>query len=57
MASNVLISRPKKLEAGEMFDACRMVCYQLQKASPHTARHFTLTRQLRTRRSSSPRGV
>ena len=23
-----------------MFDACGMVCHELIKASPHTARHF-----------------
>jgi hypothetical protein len=40
MVPNAMISGPKGLEADEMFNACRMVCYQLQKASPHTARHF-----------------
>ena len=30
----------KKLEADEMFDACRIVWHELIKASPHTARHF-----------------
>jgi hypothetical protein len=33
-------SQAKKLEADEMFDACGMVCHELIKASPHTARHF-----------------
>jgi hypothetical protein len=30
----------KRLEADEMFDACGMVCHELIKANPHTARHF-----------------
>ena len=30
----------KKLEADEMFDACRIVWHDLIKASPHIARHF-----------------
>jgi hypothetical protein len=28
----------KKLEADEMYDACRMVCHELAKANPYTAR-------------------
>ena len=39
MVSNAAISRPKG-EADEMFDACGMVCHELIKANPHTARHF-----------------
>ena len=40
MASNAVIAGAKKVEADEMFDACGMVCHELIKASPHTARHF-----------------